>query len=48
MTGSITRYAAVGIDISEWLLLYVIIFEGLELVWNLQLFENDDDLETCD
>lgn len=44
---SITWYAAVRIDISERLLLHIALFEGLELVWDIQLFENNDDLETC-
>ena len=45
---SITWYAAVRVDINVWLLLYVVIFEGLELVWNIQFFENDEDLDTGD
>jgi hypothetical protein len=44
---SITWYAAVRVDISKRLLLHVFRFEGFEFVWNTQLFENDDDLETC-
>jgi hypothetical protein len=44
---SITWYAAVRIDICKWLLLYVVMFKGIELIWDIQLFENNEDLCAC-